>query len=135
MLTQVEKQVLVPTGHSKPVGAYAPGIAVPLSAGRMVFVTGQVATDAHSNVLCPNDPAGQTRVVFERIAAVLKQAGGTLDDLVSITIYVTDLNHFKAISGTRDDVLKNATPSSTLVQVAGLVETGCLVEISGTAFV
>ncbi len=135
MLTQVKKDVLIPKGHSKPVGAYAPGIAIPASKGRLVFITGQVATDALSNVLCPDDPAGQTRVVFDRISAVLTEAGGTLDNLVSITIYVTDLSHFAAISGTRNEILKNVTPTSTLVQVAGLVETGCLVEICGVALV
>jgi 2-iminobutanoate/2-iminopropanoate deaminase len=135
MLTQVEREILVPKGHSRPVGAYAPGIAIPASGRRLVFITGQVATDAQSNVLCPDDPAGQTRVVFDRMAAVLAEAGGTLNDLVSVTIYVTDLRHFDAISGTRNEVLKNAAPSSTLVQVVGLVETGCLVEISGMALV
>ncbi len=122
---------LIPKGHSKPVGAYSPGTAFPVKPGaKLVFVTGQVATDAEGNVLCPNDPAGQTRVVFERIEAVLAEAGGDLSSLVSITIFLTDLAHFKAVSGTRNEILGEIAPSSTLVQVAGLVETGCLVEIN-----
>lgn len=134
MLTQVKKTVLVPSGHSKPVGAYSPGISVsPSRLNSLVFVTGQVATDKDGNVLCPNDPGGQTRVVFERIAGVLAEAGGGLADLVSLTIYVPDLAHFPEISKMRDEMVPIPAPSSTLVEVAGLVEKGCLVEISGIA--
>lgn len=128
------RRTLVPDGHSKPVGAYAPGVAV--TGGQLVFVSGQVATDAAGEVLRRGDPAGQTEVVFERLAEVLRSAGGGLHDLVSLVIYVVDVKRdFAAISTVRNRVLSDPAPASTLVEVAGLVEDGVLVEISGVAVV
>lgn len=129
-----ERTRLTPAGHSRPVGSYSPGICVPLQgASRLVFVSGQVATDASGNVLCPSDAGGQTRVVFERIVAVLREAGAGLEDLVSLTIYLRDLSHFSQVSDVRNEVLADKVPSSTLVEVSGLAEEGCLVEISAVA--
>ena len=127
---------LVPSGHSKPVGKYSPGIAVtPAPGQRMIFVSGQVATDRHGTVRSPGDAGGQTEVVFERIGQVLAQAGGTLDDLVSLVIYLVNMKDFTAVSTVRNRVLGTPAPSSTLVQVAALAENGCLVEISGIAVI
>jgi enamine deaminase RidA (YjgF/YER057c/UK114 family) len=128
------RNALIPAGHSKPVGRYSPGIAV--QGGSLVFVSGQVATDESGAVLEPGDVAGQTRVVFDRMGQVLKAAGGTLADLVSLVIYVVDVRRdFAAVSGVRNGLLSEPAPASTLVEVAALVEDGCLVEISGVAVV
>ena len=133
---RLSNQALVPAGHSKPVGMYSPGIAVELMGARLVFVSGQVATDAQGTVPAPGDAGAQTEVVFERIAQVLAQSGGQLSDLVSLVIYATNVaRDFQAISGVRNRVLGDPAPSSTLVEVSRLVETGCLVEISGIAVV
>ena len=128
------KTTLIPQGHSKPVGKYSPGLSV--DGGRFVFVSGQVATDAHGTVLAPGDAAKQTEVVFDRIEQVLAQAGATLADLVSLVIYVVDVKRdFAAVSGVRNRVLNDPSPTSALVEVSSLVEDGCLVEISGIAVV
>lgn len=130
------KQALIPAGHSKPVGMYSPGIAVELAGARLVFVSGQVATDARGTVLAPGDAGAQAEIVFERVAQVLAQSGGQLSDLVSVVIYATDVaRDFEAISGARNRLLGDPPPASVLVEVSGLVETGCLVEISGVAVV
>lgn len=125
-------RALVPAGHSKPIGRYSPGVAV----DRLVFVSGQVATDVHGAVLHPGDAAGQAEVVFERIGQVLAEAGGTLSDLVSVVVYVVDVKRdFPAVSGVRNRLLGEPAPASTLVEVSRLAEDGCLVEISGVAVV
>ncbi|HEV2888164.1 MAG TPA: RidA family protein [Jatrophihabitans sp.] len=126
---------LVPAGHSKPVGKYSPGIALRSeAAGELVFVSGQVSTDAHGRLLHPGDAGGQAGVVFDRIAAVLAAAGLGLADLVSLTIYVRDLrSNFAAVSAVRNARLGEPGPSSAFLGVAELVEDGCLVEISGVA--
>jgi enamine deaminase RidA (YjgF/YER057c/UK114 family) len=129
---------LLPQGHSKPVGKYSPGIAVAGGASgagqSLVFVSGQVATDGGGRVLHPSDPAGQAGVVFDRIEAVLAEAGLGLADLVSLTIYLLDLPaNFAAVSAVRNARLSEPGPSSAFVGVATLVEAGCLVEISGIA--
>ena len=126
---------LVPAGHSKPVGRYSPGVALRSeTAGSLVFLSGQVATDEHGRMLHPGDAGGQAEVVFDRLAAVLEAAGLTLADLVSVTIYVRDLrSHFAAVSAVRDARLSEPGPSSAFIGVLDLVEDGCRVEISGIA--
>ncbi|MFC0435089.1 RidA family protein [Kutzneria buriramensis] len=125
-------RALIPAGHSKPIGRYSPGVSV----DGLVFVSGQVATDADGAVLHPGDAAGQTEVVFERLRQVLAEAGGILADLVSVIVYVVDVKRdFQAVSGVRNRVLAEPGPASTLVEVSRLAEDGCLVEISGVAVV
>ncbi|GGM53933.1 enamine deaminase RidA [Longimycelium tulufanense] len=128
---------LVPAGHSKPIGRYSPGVALSLPlAGKLVFVSGQVATDQHGNVLSPGDAGGQTRVVFERIRGVLRAAGGDLPDIVNLVVYVADVKRdFTEISTVRNEMLGEPAPASTLVEVSRLAEEGCLVEISAIAVV
>jgi len=72
-------------------GSYSPGWEV--SGGRLVFVAGQIPWDAEGRNIHVDDVAGQTRQVIENIRAVLAEAGATLDDVVKITIWVTDRDH------------------------------------------
>ncbi|MBN9795603.1 RidA family protein [Pseudonocardia sp. TMWB2A] len=129
------RRQLIPEGHSRPVGRYSPGLAVSGS-GTLIFVTGQVAVDGDGKLLHPGDAGRQASVVFENLATVLAAGGGSLCDLVSIVIYAVDVKRdFRAISSVRDRVLSEPAPASTLVEVAGLVEDGVLLEISGVAVV
>jgi 2-iminobutanoate/2-iminopropanoate deaminase len=129
------KSALIPEGHSKPIGRYSPGVQVPVPAGgSLIFVSGQVATDDQGKVLAADDPGGQARLVFERIAQVLAPAGASLADLVSVTIFLTDVAaDFAAVSAVRNEVLSEPPPASVLVEVSHLAEPGCLVEIAGIA--
>lgn len=132
-----QKSALIPQSHSKPIGRYSPGVRVPLTPHtEFVFVTGQVATDTQGTVLSPDQAAAQARVVFERMEQVLAAAGGSLADLVNVTIYLTDIERdFAAVSAVRDEVLAVPPPASVLVEVSALAEKGCVVEISGIAAV
>jgi enamine deaminase RidA (YjgF/YER057c/UK114 family) len=134
-VTGPARAALVPTGHSKPVGRYSPGIAVPVRGPlTLVFLSGQVSTDEHGRLLCPGDAGGQAEVAFRRLEAVLATRGGRLADLVAVTVFLVDVERdFAAVSAVRNRVLADPPPASTVVQVARLVEDGCLVEINATA--
>ncbi|MFM0626833.1 RidA family protein [Paraburkholderia xenovorans] len=131
-----ERSAVIPEGHSKPVGRYSPGVSVRTgAAARWVFVSGQVAVDARGSLVGPGDAGRQAIEVFARIEQVLAQARGKLSDLVSLVIYLVNIGDFPAVSAVRNRVLREPAPSSTLVVVSRLVETGCLVEISGVALI
>ncbi|HVK20206.1 MAG TPA: RidA family protein [Actinokineospora sp.] len=131
-----DRTLLHPPGHSRPIGRYSAGVAVDIGAGRvLVAVSGQVATDDEGKTLGVGDPAAQAEVVFQRLSAVLDAAGGSVADLVSVIIYLTDITHFPAISAVRDRVFADSAPASTLVEVSRLADPDHLVEISGTAVV
>lgn len=129
-------RAVVPPGGSKPVGVYSPAVVAPWGPGRsFLSISGQVPVDAEGVVLRPGDPAGQAEVVFDRIEELLAAAGGGLEHLVSVVVYLTRREDFNAVSQVRNRRLGAGAvpPASTAVYVAGLVEEGVLLEISGTA--
>ena len=114
-------------------GSYSPGWEV--SGGRAVFVAGQIPWDENGNTVCKGDVAGQTRQVFANIGAVLAEAGGTLDDVVKITVFAADIRYRDEINRVRTETFSEPYPASTQVAVASLVDPEWLVEIEAVAFI
>ena len=126
------KRVLKPaTVQAK--GSYSPGWEV--SGGRAVFVAGQIPWDENGNTVCKGDVAGQTRQVFANIGAVLAEAGGSLDDVVKITVFAADIRYRDEINRVRTETFEEPYPASTQVAVASLVDPEWLVEIEAVAFI
>ena len=126
------KRVLNPaTVQAK--GSYSPGWEV--SGGRAVFVAGQIPWDENGDTVCKGDVAGQTRQVFANIGAVLAEAGGTLDDVVKITVFAADIRYRDEINRVRTETFSEPYPASTQVAVASLVDPEWLVEIEAVAFI
>lgn len=121
--------------HFNPEGVWAPngrafnqGVVQP--EGRVVHVTGQVAWDADSVVVGVGDAGAQLRKSFENVQVILAEAGGTLADVVSMTIYFLDRADLPAIQRVRAEFFAAETaPASILIQVAGLVVPELLVEV------
>lgn len=111
-----------------PTKAYSQGVLVP-SNSNFLFVTGQLPQDIDGNIVAPNDPEKQTRLVFSRIETILKEGNMSLDDVVKVQIFVKDIKYAKVISQVRDEVFKNSKPASTLVEVSNFVKEGCCLEI------
>lgn len=129
-------RAIVPPGASKPLGLYSPAVVSPWGPGRSILsISGQVPVTTEGTLLCPGDPAGQAEVVFDRIEELLEAAGGGLEHLVSVIVYLTRREDFDAVSQVRNRRLRmsDVPPASTAVYVAGLVERDVLLEISGTA--
>ena len=126
------KRVLKPaTVQAK--GSYSPGWEV--SGGRAVFVAGQIPWDENGTTVCKGDVAGQTRQVFANIRAVLAEAGGSLDDVVKITVFAADIRYRDEINRVRTETFSEPYPASTQVAVASLVDPEWLVEIEAVAFI
>jgi 2-iminobutanoate/2-iminopropanoate deaminase len=114
-------------------GSYSQAISA--SAGRLVFVSGQVAVDDDGQVVAPGEMEAQARVVFERIAGLLKVAGGGLADVVKLTTFVTQMDQYAAFSKVRSEVFSSPFPASTAVEVTRLVEENLVIEIEAIAIV
>jgi reactive intermediate/imine deaminase len=125
------KQQLVPDGAAAPSGPFSAGIR----SGRMVFVAGQVAIDEAGQTVGVGDMGAQTRQVLTNVGKVLKAGGATFDDVVKVTIFVTDLDNLAALQAVRPEFFKVPFPASTLVKVAGLIRPELLVEIEAIAVV
>lgn len=116
-----------------PVSAHSPGIRVPLPGADLIFVTGQVAVDTDDKIVAPNDAKAQATFIFENIQKILAAADASLDDVVKVQMFLTNIDDFAAVSSVRNQYLENARPASTLFEVSALVEKGCVVEIEAIA--
>lgn len=126
-----------PVGWRPPSG-YANGIKAPVDA-RLVFVAGQVAWDAEQRLVGADDFVAQFRQALANVVGVVQAAGGTARDLASLTIYVTDKRRYlestKELGPVWRELVGRHYPAIALVEVAGLVEAGALIEIQGVAAV
>ena len=82
--------------------------------GRVIHLTGQVAWDTDENIVGKGGVAEQTRQCFRNIEDLLREVGGTLDDVVSITTYFLELGDLPKIQSVRNEFLSGSSlPVST----------------------
>lgn len=106
-----------------------------IRAGNMLFISGQVAWDAKGNVLALRDAGGQARQAFENMRQLLQAAGGSLDDIVKLTFYLTNIDDWEAVRQAREDCFSAPYPAATSVQVTGLRFPEFLLEVDAIAVV
>ncbi len=127
---------LQPEGWPRPRG-YANGVLVP-PGHALVFTAGMVGWDAQEHIV-PGGFAAQFEQALANVLAVVRAAGGGPEHVVRLTAYVVDrrayLGSLAELGGVWKRVMGRSYPAMALVQVAGLVEDGALVEIEGTAAV
>ena len=99
----------------------------------LIFLSGQLSRDANGKLVGKGDMAEQTRQAIRNMETVLKEAGGTLGDIVSIVVYTTDMREFKEIVAARMEFFKDRLPTSTIVEVNHLADPGLLIEFQATA--
>ena len=99
----------------------------------LIFLSGQLARDGDGKLVGPGDMAEQTRQCIRNMRTVLEAAGGTLEDIVSIVVYTTDVRQFKEIVAARMEFFKDRLPTSTIVEVNHLAEPGLLIEFQAIA--
>jgi len=127
------KKLLIPKDVSHIMAAYSPGVSFDVGDSVMIFVTGQIAKDEEGNIIGKGDIKKQTEFVFEKIKSILAEADATLDDLVKVVIYITDMNKYKDASEIRNKYLATSKPVSTLVEINRTVTDGCDIEIDAIA--
>ncbi|MBI4529569.1 MAG: RidA family protein [Deltaproteobacteria bacterium] len=125
------RKVVQPKNLPDPRPRYTQGILT--KPGRLLFIAGQTAVDETGKVVGKGDIEAQTRQVFENIKALLKEAGGTLDNLVKTTTYITNINYREGYNRVRMGYYKKNSPTSTLVVVKGLAQKDYMIEIEGIA--
>lgn len=103
--------------------------------GNTLYVSGQVGMDKAGNVVGKGDMKAQTRQTIENIKAVLAAAGATLDDVVKVTMYVTDMSLAPLARDVRMEYFTKNPPASTGVEVKGLAHPDLLIEIEAIAVV
>jgi 2-iminobutanoate/2-iminopropanoate deaminase len=127
------KKTFNPEGMPVPRGSYF-HVAV-ADPGRVVTIAGQTSSDAEGNIIGAGDVRAQTREVLRKLRVAIESVGGTIDDIVTVTVYITDARFYGDVNETRREVFGPNFPPSTLVHVSSLARPGLLVEINATAVV
>jgi len=97
--------------------------------GDQVYISGLVPVDSENNVLAIDDPGEQARIIFRFIKHYMEAAGGKMNDIIRLRIYLSDIRHRPAVLAARREFFAGDFPCSTLVAVSQLVDTAFLVEI------
>lgn len=88
--------------------------------GKTVFLSGQIPLDPATGQVIEGDITDQSRRVFENLKAVCQAAGGSLDEVMRVGIYLTDLGDFAAVNAVMADYFSAPYPARSTIEVAGL---------------
>jgi reactive intermediate/imine deaminase len=112
----------------------AVGYSHAVRAGNTLYIAGQVAVDPEGNIAGAGDIEAQAAQVWRNLRTVLEAAGGSLDDIVKLTTFVTDLSYRRAVGAARDAAFPHGRyPASTFVVIQSLARPELLVEIEAIA--
>jgi len=130
----MEKQQIVSPKLRKPSGHFSQAISV-RGAGKLVFISGMVANGPDESVVGVGDIEAQTRQVCENLKAAAEAAGGTLDDICRVDVYVRNMEHFDLIHKVRREYFTGVPPASTMVEISKFTRPDYLIEINAIAVV
>jgi enamine deaminase RidA (YjgF/YER057c/UK114 family) len=110
--------------------------AVVTNGGRTVYLRGQCPQDLDTaKSIDSHDPVEQTHKVMQNIKQLIEECGGTMQDLVKVVVYLTDVRHREMVYRTMGEYIRGVHPVSTGLVVQALARPEWLVEIDGTAVI
>ncbi|ARP99489.1 RidA family protein [Pseudorhodoplanes sinuspersici] len=126
------KQQITSSKLRKPNGHFSQATAI-AAAGKLVFISGMTARMADGTIAGLGNVEVQTRQVCENVKAAVEEAGGTLDDIVRVDVYVRNMEHFDAIHKVRREYFTGIAPASTMVEVSKFTSPDYLIEMNAIA--
>jgi reactive intermediate/imine deaminase len=122
------QEIRVP-GQPEPISHYTDAVR----AGDLLFVSGCVPVDEVGSLVGGDDVVAQARQVFRNIGEVLAAAGAGPEDVVKVTLFLTDIDERPAINPVRQEFFGDARPASTLVEVTRLAVPCARIEVEAVA--
>lgn len=102
--------------------------------GDTIEISGTTATNGNE-ILGVGDPYKQTKIIIEKFASVLKDAGSSLKDIVRVRIYIINIADWEKVSKAFSEYFKSIKPAATMVEVTALIDPELLVELEATAVI
>jgi enamine deaminase RidA (YjgF/YER057c/UK114 family) len=124
-----EREMILPVAQS----AYSQ--AVKVKGGTLVFLSGVGPADEKGVLAAPGDYAGQVRATWENMRRIMARVGGSLDDIVTMTVYTTERRWGEIFTDMRKEVFKTGYPSSAFMEARKLKTPGAFLEIQAIAVV
>jgi 2-iminobutanoate/2-iminopropanoate deaminase len=122
-----EREMILPV----PQSAYSQ--AVKVKGGALLFLSGVGPVDEKGVLAAPGDFAGQVRATWDNMRRIVAKAGGSLDDIVTMTVYTTERRWGEIFTDMRKGIFRTGYPSSAFVEARKLRTPGALLEIQAIA--
>lgn len=117
---------------SAPSGTYSEYVTVD-GPGRWIHLSGALGFDADGNIIT-DDLYEESKAVFAAIAKTMAELGGSLEHIVKLDAYLTDLSRYEEFGRARSEAFGDKPPASATVEVSGLL-LGATVEVGSVAFI
>ncbi len=127
----MSKEIIHSDDAPAAVGPYSQAVKI---GGNLIYSAGQVALDPATMKLVDGGVEAQTEQVIKNLKAVLAAAGSSLTNVIKTTVFLADINDYKAVNGVYAKYFSDSPPARSAVQVAAL-PLGALVEIEVIALV
>ncbi|HRL21904.1 Rid family detoxifying hydrolase [Alcaligenes sp. SDU_A2] len=114
----MSKQVVFTDAAPAAVGPYSQAIIA--SGGKTVYLSGQIGLEPATGELVSENFEGQVRQAFANLEAVVQEAGGSLSDIVKLTLFLTDLSKFASANGIMAELIPQPFPARSTIGVASL---------------
>ena len=112
-----------------------PAFVLLMLASACLYMAGMVSRDAAGQIAGGNSMYEQAKIVFGKIKDLMETAGGKVDDVIKVNIYVVDMKRREEVWKARAETFNGDFPCSTLVQVAALGTPEILVEVEAVGFI
>ena len=123
------KHVVESSNAPKAIGSYSPAIRV----GQLVFVSGQIPLDPVTMQIVKDDIPKQVAVVIKNLEAILKECGSDLEEIVKLTVFLTDIKNFEIVILVMSEKFRSPYPARSLVGVDSLPK-GASIEMDAIAY-
>jgi enamine deaminase RidA (YjgF/YER057c/UK114 family) len=132
----MNRTTLNPPSLARPSG-FSHGILT--NSGRLLFLAGQTASDASGQIVAPGDIVAQYERVLQNLQTVVETAGGTMQDIVQMTIFVSDRDdyraHLKPLGVIHRAYFGNYYPATALLEISRFFQDDALIEIEAIAVI
>ena len=128
------KREIITKRIKKPGGHFSQATVIEAE-GRLVFISGMTAHRPDGSIAGIGDIEAQTRQVCENLKNAVEAAGGTLDNICRVDVYIRDMENFDVIHKVRREYFKAPLPASTMVQISNFVSPDYLIEINAIAVI
>ena len=130
-MTQTKQRIISPAVNEPPAELWSNCLRV----GDIAYVSGMTSRGADRETVLGADEYEQAKVVFQKIKDMVEAAGGVMNDVVKMTIFVTRIAHNTEVWRARKEFFSGDFPACTLVEVASLAKPEILLEIEAIAHI
>ncbi len=116
----MNKKIIKTDSSPAAIGPYSQGVRV--DAGSYVYTSGILPLDAETGIIAGNSIKEQTEKVMENLKAVLESGGSSLEDVVKVTVFITDMKEFSVMNQIYGSFFSDNFPARSTVEVSGLAK-------------